>query len=59
MRKNLLKTNNSNNFELANLYMNTVISTLEKSLDKEKDFRVKKLIYEKIIESYRELEKFL
>lgn len=39
--------------------MEVVISTLEKSLKKEKNFKIKKSIYEKIIESYKELEKFL
>ncbi len=48
-----------NNLELADIYMEVVISTLEKSLKKEKNFKIKKSIYEKIIESYKELEKFL
>lgn len=50
---------NNNNLELVDLYMNVVISTLVNSFEKEKDFKIKKLIYEKIIKSYIKLERFL
>lgn len=59
MNKNLINQKNNNNLKLADIYMEVVISTLEKSLKKEKNFKIKKSIYEKIIKSYKELEKFL
>lgn len=49
----------NNNLRLANLYISSVISTLEKAFEKEKNYEIKKLIYEKIIKSYIKLERFL
>lgn len=57
MKKNL--SNIKNNSKLADLYINVVISTLAKSFEKEKDYEIKKLIYEQIIKSYIKLERFL
>lgn len=59
MKNYPLKMKNNNNLELVDLYMNVVISTLVNSFEKEKDFKIKKLIYEKIIKSYIKLERFL
>lgn len=59
MQKYISNIKNNNNLRLANLYISSVISTLEKAFEKEKNYEIKKLIYEKIIKSYIKLERFL